>query len=79
MYSLDAFADGSPISQDFLRKLQHDLEAAKQAGWSLVLRFLYINASKLFMMKNDNTRQKMFYFLNLGPTNGKVTIIIYNI
>ncbi|XP_052081134.1 uncharacterized protein LOC127719151 [Mytilus californianus] len=43
MYSLNEFADGAPITQDFLQKLEQDFKAAKDAGWSLVLRFMYQN------------------------------------
>ena len=48
MYSLDTFADGSPISDDFKHKLEQDFKAAKEAGWSLVLRFMYENVSKMY-------------------------------
>ncbi|CAG2240024.1 INO80Q [Mytilus edulis] len=44
MYSLNEFADGAPITQDFLQKLEQDFKAAKDAGWSLVLRFMYQNS-----------------------------------
>ena len=48
MYSLDTFADGSPISDDFKHKLEQDFKVAKEAGWSLVLRFMYENVSKMY-------------------------------
>ena len=39
---LDAFAKGGSISKDFLAKQQRDFDTARHAGFTIVLRFAYV-------------------------------------
>lgn len=44
-YELDLFKD-KPLSDDFLNNLQKDLDAVKEAGLKMILRFAYTNTAK---------------------------------
>ncbi len=44
-YSLDSFKN-QPISQDYLDKIDRDLDAARAAGLKVILRFAYVNKTK---------------------------------
>jgi hypothetical protein len=44
-YELDLFKD-KPLSDDFLSNLQKDLDAVKEAGLKMILRFAYTNTAK---------------------------------
>jgi len=44
-YELDIFKD-KPLSDDFLNNLQKDLDAVKEAGLKMILRFAYTNTAK---------------------------------
>lgn len=44
-YTLDTFR-GRPLSQEFLRHVDHDLTVVDQAGLKVILRFAYTNTAK---------------------------------
>jgi hypothetical protein len=44
-YELDIFKD-KPLSDEFLHNLQKDLDAVKEAGCKMILRFAYTNTAK---------------------------------
>ncbi|XP_050410076.2 uncharacterized protein LOC126824756 [Patella vulgata] len=67
MYVLDTFVN-SPLSVTFLHQVRTDMETARTAGWSVILRYSYTTTQRTSAPYGDATKNVMLnHIQQLGP------------